>query len=101
MAAVRGLQPREIEAQAASILQELDLFRLPVDPSEIARKEGIRLSPGSYGGCFDARLEFHASKQRFLLFYADEATGRTEGRVRFTIGHELGHYYLEEHRGYL
>jgi hypothetical protein len=101
MADPSELRCKEIEAQAASILKELGLYRLPVDPFEIARMEGIKFSPGAYNGCFDARLEFHREKQLFFCFYADERTGRTEGRIRFTIGHELGHFYLEEHRRYL
>jgi hypothetical protein len=92
---------KAIEAYAASILKDHGLYKLPVDPIEIAKREGIRLAPGSYGGRFDGRLEFHRKQGRFLLFYADGRTGRTEGRIRFTIGHELGHYYLEEHRRYL
>lgn len=101
MAGSKRLDQKAIEDYAASILKDHGLYKLPVNPFEIAKREGIRLSPGSYGGRFDGRLEFHRSKNRFLLFYADGRTGRTEGRIRFTIGHELGHYYLEEHRRYL
>ena len=97
----KGLDKADIESRAEQILEDLDLFRLPIDPFAIAKKEKIKLAPGSYDGCFDARLEFHSSKRRFLLFYADETTGRTEGRIHFTIGHELGHFYLCEHRRFL
>lgn len=101
MAVSKPMEPKAIEAFAASVLKDHGLYKLPVDPFEIAKREGIRLAPGSYGGRFDGRLEFHRKKGRFLLFYADGRTGRTDGRIRFTIGHELGHYYLEEHRRYL
>ncbi|WZO97338.1 ImmA/IrrE family metallo-endopeptidase [Isosphaeraceae bacterium EP7] len=101
MAGSKPMDDRAIEAYAASILKAHGLYKLPVDPFEIAKNERIRLAPGIFGGRFDARLEFHRKKGRFLLLYADKRTGRTEGRIHFTIGHELGHYYLEEHKEYL
>ena len=101
MPGAKGLDRKEIEAQGVSILKDFDLYRLPIEPFEIVHRERIKLAPGGYDGCFDARLEYHAGKRQFLLFYADERTDRTEGRIRFTIGHELGHYSLPEHRQYL
>src|SRR4051812_40428892 len=101
MAGSAQMDSKAIEDYAASILEDHGLYKLPVDPFEIAKREGIRLAPGGYGGCFDGRLEYHRKAGRFLLLYADGRTGRTEGRIHFTIGHELGHYYLEEHRRYL
>lgn len=90
-----------IEGAAKEVLLALDAFRLPVNPLDVARQEGICLAPGSYDGCFDGRIEYHRGAAKFILFYADEAAAGGEGRVRFTVAHELGHYYLEEHRQYL
>lgn len=94
-------QVEVIEGLSQEVLTNLDLHRLPVDPLAIAAKEGIRLAPGSYDGCFDGRIEYHSRAGKFILYYADETPFRNEGRVRFSVAHELGHYYIAEHREYL
>jgi hypothetical protein len=83
---------------AEETLRSLRLFRLPVDPLEIIKREGIELSPGSYGDKFDARIEYYKSVDEFCIYYNLPFGWRTEGRVKFSLGHELGHYYLPHHR---
>jgi hypothetical protein len=90
-----------IEDTASEVLVDLDAYRLPVNPKSIARQEGILLAPGFYGGCFDGRIEYRPLIKTFLIYYAQEGPRRTVGRVNFSLGHELGHYYLKEHRDYL
>jgi hypothetical protein len=94
-------QPDEIEALAKKHLVALGMWHLPVDPIAIAKEEGIELAPGRYGQKFDARIKFVRSQKTFILFFKEASYGPTEGRVRFSIGHELGHYYLPHHRDYL
>lgn len=77
------------------------MWRLPVDPFAIAKEEGIELAPGDYGEKFDARIKFVQAEKTFILFYREALYGLTEGRVRFSIGHELGHFYIPLHRGHL
>lgn len=89
---------------AAETLAGLDICGLPVDPFDIARQEQIRLLPGVYDGCFDSRIEcrMKGGEKCFYILYAEAKPGeRTEGRVRFSIAHELGHYYMPKHRDYL
>lgn len=93
--------PLDIEALAKKHLIALGMWRLPVNPLAIAKEEGIELAPGRYGEKFDARIKFVRSAKTFILFYKEAGYGLTEGRVRFSIGHELGHYYLPHHRSYL
>src|ERR1700687_5426988 len=97
----REVTPDDIEVFARSILVALGMWRLPVDPFAIVRQEGIELAPGEYGPKFDARIKFIPSEKAFMLFYRESKYGPTEGRVRFSIGHELGHFYLPHHRAYL
>jgi Zn-dependent peptidase ImmA (M78 family) len=92
------IEQREIESLAKEYLIDLGMWGLPVDPFLIARRERIRLIPGTYGACFDGRLEYHPHKRKFLLFYADESAGNNAGRIRFTLGHELGHFNIPHHR---
>jgi hypothetical protein len=61
----------------------------------------IHLSPGFYGDRFDGRIEYYRDLDEFCIFYEHPASGRTEARVRFTIAHELAHFYLPEHRARL
>lgn len=91
----------DIEALAKKHLIALGMWRLPVDPLAIAKEEGIETAPGRYGAKFDARIKYVQSAKTFILFYKEAGYGTTEGRVRFSLGHELGHYYLPHHRSYL
>jgi hypothetical protein len=90
---------REIASRAEGVLQALNMWRVPVDPVAIAEQEGIELAAGNYGERFDGRIRYLREIETFALAYQAHGPGRTRGRVRFTLGHELGHYYL--HRDYL
>lgn len=79
----------------------------PIDPFEVARDERqcLRVKGGDFRDRFDGQLEYHRTKGRFLLFYntkydAGLPTGRHHPRTRFSIGHELGHYFLDRHRAH-
>jgi len=65
---------------------------------KIAREEGIELAPGNYGEDFSGRIEYHGDVGKFVLFHPDPQRVRHPARVRFSIGHELGHYFLDHHR---
>ena len=68
-----------------------------VRPARIARAKRITVSFGPYGDAFDGMIE-HRSK-RFHIFCNRQRVGGAEApRARFTLAHELGHYYLDEHR---
>jgi len=70
----------------------------PINVFHIAREEGILLGPGNYGEEFDGRIEFHPQKNKFILFYPGNNKNRPSTRIRFSVAHELGHYYMSEHR---
>lgn len=80
------------------VLQALNKWSVPVNPFEIAADEEIELAPGNYGNGFDARLEYLPTAGRFVIFYQPAGPFRSSGRVHFSIGHELGHFYLPHHR---
>ena len=54
--------------------------------------------PGRYGLGFDARIEYFHEFDCFGIYYQVPGPYRNAGRVNFSIGHELGHFYLPEHR---
>lgn len=93
--------------QADAIIRRLGLTA-PVDPLAVVSTEGPFLRAGgrNFGNRYDGKLEYHRTKSRFLLFYNTKYdTGYPPGmhhpRTRFSIAHELGHYFIESHRAYL
>ncbi|MBN1554994.1 MAG: ImmA/IrrE family metallo-endopeptidase [Phycisphaerae bacterium] len=71
-----------------------------VEPDQIARAKQITMSFGEYGDSFDGMLEHRAG--RYHIFCNVESAGFADSpRARFTLAHELGHYYIDEHRNAL
>ncbi len=78
----------------------------PIDPFVIiASESGQILAEGDdFRDSFDGRLSYH--NDRFLLLYNTQynkwpKNGDHHPKIRFTIAHELGHYYLDLHREFL
>lgn len=90
------------EAIAASCFTEP-----PVDVFQLLREERrlIRSVGRDFGNAFDGRIRYVGN--RFLLCYNTSfnekfrKNGKHHSKVLFTIGHELGHYFLEHHRNAL
>ncbi|MBV0893141.1 ImmA/IrrE family metallo-endopeptidase [Paracoccus sp. Z118] len=73
-------------------VEQLALEWTPMlDPAAPITKVAARELEGCDGALVDAR---HRGKGWGIAY----AKGMTEGRRRFTIGHELGHYLLHRHR---
>ena len=80
----------------------------PIDPLRIAKDEHPRLRAGGrdFGDRFDGKLRYDRKKRCFALMYNSKydlgfPSGTHHPRTRFSISHELGHYYLEHHHAYL
>ena len=68
-----------------------------VEPELILKKNDITLSFGQYEDAFDGMLEYDG--QSFHVYANLQRLRGTEtGRARFTLGHELGHFYIDDHR---
>ncbi len=91
----------DAETEAGYVLRDLEIKNIPVDVFAIASQEKIVLCPTAGGHDFCGRLEYSPEFRRFLLYYPDIADAKSNARVRFSVGHELGHYYLEKHRSRL
>ncbi len=83
---------------AERVLRSFNLWRLPVRPLDIMAQEGIIVHSGDFGDGFDARIEYYRSQEKFCVFHAEPGGWRTAGRVKFSLAHELGHFYLPAHR---
>lgn len=67
-----------------------------VNPEEIATCLGITFSEGNYKNCFDGALEYRSGK--FHIYLNKDRIGTNKERLRYSFAHELGHYYINEHR---
>lgn len=71
-----------------------------VEPIAIAKAKGISVSFNYYGDFFDGMLEH--SRGRFHIYCNLERLEHSNSpRTRFTLAHELGHYFIDEHRNAL
>ena len=71
-----------------------------VNPLAIVKAKYISISFGHYGDSFDGLLEHRHG--RFHIYANLNRIDHTDSpRARFTLGHELGHYFIDEHRNAL
>lgn len=80
--------------------QVIEILKLepPINLELLAREEGIELVPGHFGSDFQGRIEYLAEERVFAVYYPQFSLNTHLGRTRFTIAHELGHYFIPEHR---
>jgi len=94
------------EAIAQEIVDNLGL-KAPIDPFLVADKESpvLHVQAKDFGNRFDGQLEFDKIGREFLLLVNSKYdTAWTKGhhpRTRFSVAHELGHYFLDHHRARL
>lgn len=91
----------QVEHLAEEVLSGHECVAPPIDVFRIAQEEGIELAPGDYGDDFCGRIEYHREIGKFLLFHPATESVRNPARVRFSVAHELGHYFLDHHRDLL
>lgn len=85
---------KTVITKAQDLLQELGINALPVDPFVIAEKRAIEVQPKSHMAAgVSGMLLRHGNE--FGILYATHI--RNEGFQRFSIAHELGHYFLDGH----
>jgi hypothetical protein len=93
--------PREREAELSDLADAVRGYGSGlVDPLAIVRSEGITTSFGDYADAFDGLLENRSGS--FHIYCNLRRVDRCDSsRARFTLGHELGHYFIDEHRNAL
>ncbi|NLF31152.1 MAG: ImmA/IrrE family metallo-endopeptidase [Planctomycetes bacterium] len=92
-----GAEARAEIAELAAAVADAHCPAERVAPERIARAKAVTLSWGRYGPAFDGMLE-HLDG-RFHIYVNLDRVGRPDApRARFTLAHELGHYYLDAHR---
>ena len=95
---------QEMAARTAEALLARLNARPPIDPLVIANTERDILRTGGcdLGPRYDGKLEYVPSRGLFLLFYntkydAGLPEGEHHPRTRFSISHELGHFFIDHH----
>src|SRR5271166_3114061 len=73
----------------------------PIDPLEVVRREHRMLvaGGGDFSNRFDGKLKYNKEKRKFVLLFNTKydvtmPAGRHHPRTRFSICHELGHYFI-------
>lgn len=90
---------REVIDLAEYISQEYSTIG-PIEPHIIASANSIRVIYNRYAHYFDGVLFFNG--ERFFIYCnLDKSGGMDTPRARFTLSHELGHYFIDEHRNIL
>jgi len=92
------LEIQEAENQAKLVIKEFNVTSLPVCPFRIARERDIVVEPKDSNKPGVSGF-FIKVGNMFGIQYATHI--KNEGFIRFTIAHELGHYFLPEHPEHL
>ena len=95
------------EAAAQDIVLDMGL-KAPIDPFAVAENETpiLHVQAKDFGNRFDGQLEFDRVSREFLMLVNSkyDAAWTQKGhhpRMRFSVAHELGHYFLDHHRARL
>jgi hypothetical protein len=84
----------DLSSNVQELLEDLDLFRLPVVPQEVCQKLGIEYREYWYEG-IEGTLLVIGSQQLIGV----NANTKEPTRKAFTCAHELGHYYFDLDEG--
>ena len=89
---------RAIEKLADEVRVSYGQTSAPVNLDTIAEGEGICLIPIEQCEGFNGRIEFLREAASFVVYHPDPNIAPNRKRVRFSIAHEFGHYFIESHR---
>ena len=71
-----------------------------VDLHAVMKANNITCSFGHYDDAFDGMLE-HEDGMFHIYCNLNRVGTKTSARTKYTLGHELGHFYIDEHRNEL
>ena len=88
----------QIERLADEVIAAFGQSNPPVDLERIVREEGIELAEGAFDDDFHGRIEYLPEVGSFVIYHPSIDDNQYPSRVRFSLAHELGHYYIPAHR---
>jgi len=86
----------QIKELAEFIALKYNSFKVPIE--EIVQNEGIRLIYAEYGSNSFDGMTVYDNNNFYIHLNTDKGNKRNSTRGRFTLAHELGHYFLDSHR---
>lgn len=81
-----------LEQQANDILLENDMLKLPVDLIKLANNNNIEVYYEKLPDDISGSIKYNKDKKKFQILIEKREPGY---RQRFTLAHELAHYFLE------
>ena len=88
----------ELKARAAIVLKH-HACAVPVDPKAIiANEDELRLHYDDFGDAFEGAIEYDQRNDKYDIFINTRPSGLAVERERFTLSHELGHFFIKEHQ---
>ncbi len=84
---------QNIEELTSSILLNNDMYKIPVDVIKIANANDIKVYEGDLDKKVSGAIRYNKTENKFdILINKNDA----KVRQRFTVAHELGHYFLHQ-----
>lgn len=83
----------KFEELTSNILIESDMYKIPVDVIKIAKLNDIAVYEGELEKNISGAIRYNKEKQNFEIMVNKNDTRE---RKRFTIAHEIGHYFLHK-----
>lgn len=87
-------------AELAEAVAETHCGSGTIEPAAIIVRKGLCLCVDHYEDAFDGMLEYEAG-QFYVHCNLDRDNAPESPRGRFTLSHELAHYFIDEHRNNL
>lgn len=83
----------DIEELTSEILLNNDMYKVPVDVIKIANANDIKVYEGNLNKKISGAIRYDKDEERFAILVNKN---NVKTRQRFTIAHELGHYFLHK-----
>lgn len=86
---------KKLEKEANAILLKNDMLKLPVDLIKIAKNNNIEVYSTNLPNGISGAIRYNKKLRKFqILIEKDES----DARQRFTLAHELAHFFLEKEK---
>lgn len=94
---MKEIRNEEIEHLAESIVSEGSMG-IPIDPYYIAQKYGIEVIEGTGYGSYFNGIIVHTDGKFYIVLNMDVLTDPYYNKSKYTCAHELGHFFIKEHK---
>lgn len=84
---------QELEELTSNILLNNDMYKIPVDVVKIANSNDIKVYEGDLDKKVSGAIRYNQSEDKFEILVNKNDV---KVRQRFTIAHEIGHYFLHQ-----